>query len=148
MDLVIVGGSRRAGGATEQALHEQAAAAGTHVHFLGIQEGPVVALLYDHALALVAPSYQEGQPLVVAEAMAAGCCVLASDIPAHLELLDDSGRFFPAGDAAALADAVDWVLDHPDDATALGARAAERITTGSYSWDETARVTAGVLGAT
>ena len=145
--LAVVGGNRRPDSPTERTLHEQAAPAGTRVRFLGVQEPPVVAMLYDHAAALVAPSYQEGQPLVVAEAMAAGCCVIASDIPAHLELLSDTGRFFPAGDAAALADAVDWLLGHRDDAESLGHRAAERIATGSYSWDETARVTATVLTA-
>ncbi|MFI5047435.1 MAG: glycosyltransferase family 4 protein [Acidimicrobiia bacterium] len=147
VDLVVVGGGRRAGSATERSLHEQASPAGARVHFLGVQEPPVVALLYDHSLALVAPSYHEGQPLVVAEAMFAGCCVLASDIPAHLELLGDAGHFFGAGDATGLADAIDWVLEHPDDARALGRRAAERIEAGSYSWDETARVTGEVLGA-
>jgi glycosyltransferase involved in cell wall biosynthesis len=147
LELVVVGGNRRPDSPTERALHEQAAGAGTRVRFLGVQEPPVVALLYDHAAALLAPSYHEGQPLVVAEAMAAGCWVVASDIAAHLELLGDTGRFFPAGDSAALADAVDWLLDHPDDARALGQRAAERISTGSYSWDETARVTETVLAA-
>jgi glycosyltransferase involved in cell wall biosynthesis len=147
VDLVVVGGSRHAGSATEQALHDQAAAAGTSVRFLGIQDPSVVALLYDHALAYVAPAYHEGQPLVVAEAMLAGCCVLASGIPAHVELLGDAGRFFPAGDSTALADEVDWVVDHPDEARTLGRRATERITTRGYSWDETARVTAAVLTA-
>ena len=147
VDLVVVGGGRRPGSAIEHDLRAQARDAGSRVHFLGIQESPVVTLLYDHALALLAPSYHEGQPLVVSEAMAASCCVLASDIAAHLELLDDTGRFFPVGNAAALADAIDWVLDHPDDARALGRRAAERISTGSYSWDETARVTEAVLAA-
>ena len=41
------------------------------------------------------------------------CCALASDIPAHLELLGDTGRFFRAGDATGLADLVEWVLRAP-----------------------------------
>jgi len=145
VDLAIVGGGRKAGSATEVALAEQAAPAGARVHFLGVQEPDVVAMLYDNAAALVAPSYQEGQPLVVAEAMRAGCCIIASDIPAHLELLGDTARIFACGDADALGGAVDWALRHPGDARALGERAAARIAAGSYSWDEAAAATERVL---
>ena len=97
VDLVIVGGARRDGNDYEQSLRAQAAPAGDRIHFLGVQPPDVVAALYDHATALLAPSYQEGQPLVVAEAMASGCCVVASDIPAHLELLGDTARLLPSG---------------------------------------------------
>lgn len=145
VDLAIVGGGRKAGSATEVALTEQAAPAGGRVHFLGVQEPDVVAMLYDNAVALVAPSYQEGQPLVVAEAMRAGCCIIASDIPAHLELLGGTARIFEHGDADALAGALEWALRHPDDARALGEQAAARIATGSYSWDEAAAATERVL---
>lgn len=145
LDLVIVGGSRRAGSATERALTELAAPAGGRVHFLGVQDPSVVALLYDHARALLAPSYQEGQPLVVAEAMSAGCCVVASDIAAHLELLDGTGRIVPVGDPHALADAIDWVVAHPGETSALGRDAAARIATGPYSWDTAARATERIL---
>jgi len=145
VDLVIVGGGRREGSETERALVEQARPAGDRIRFLGIQDPTVVALLYDHARALVAPSYQEGQPLVVAEAMAASCCVVASDIDAHVELLGGTGRLFPAGDADALADTLTWVMENPDDAHALGRDAAERIARGRYSWDVAARETDQVL---
>ena len=129
----------------ERALRARAAPAGGRVHFLGIQEPEVVAMLYDHARALVAPAFQEGQPLVVAEAMSHGLCVVASDIAAHVELLDGTGTSFPAGDAHALADQLAWVLDNPDAARALGARARERIDAGAYSWDHAATETERVL---
>ena len=147
VDLAIVGAARRAGSETEQALHRQAAPAGDRVRMLGLQDPAVVALLYDHARALLAPSYQEGQPLVVAEAMASGCCIVASDIPAHLELLGDTAKIFRCGDESALADAMRWVLTHADDAAALGARAQERFAAGDYSWDTAAATTEAVLAS-
>jgi glycosyltransferase involved in cell wall biosynthesis len=146
-DLAVVGAARRPGSETEQALHRQAAPSGGRIHFLGIQDPAVVTLLYDHACALLAPSYQEGQPLVVAEAMAAGCCIVASDIPAHVELLADTARIVPRGDAAAMTDAMRWVLEHPADAAALGAEAHARFAAGDYSWDTAAAITEGVLAS-
>lgn len=147
VDLVIVGAARRPGSETEQALRRRATPAGDRIRFLGIQEPSVVTLLYDHARGFLAPSFQEGQPLVVAEAMAAGCCILASDIPAHVELLGDAARIVPRGDAPALADAMRWVLAHPTEAGALGTRARERFDAGDYSWDAAATTTEAVLAS-
>jgi glycosyltransferase involved in cell wall biosynthesis len=75
---------------------------------------------------VVAPSRFEGSPNVVLEAMACGCPLVVSDIPAHREILDDqSAVFFDANDAGALADRIAAVLDDPESAarrarTALG----------------------------
>ena len=55
--------------------------------------------LYADAWCVVVPSRAEGFSLPVIEAMAAGVPVLASDIPAHRELLD-RGLFSPNDDAA------------------------------------------------
>lgn len=66
------------------------------------------------ATALINPSRVEGEPNVVLEAMAAGCPVIASDIPAHRELLaDDRGILVAVDDPAALAAAITAVLADP-----------------------------------
>jgi glycosyltransferase involved in cell wall biosynthesis len=51
------------------------------------------------------PSYQEGFPLTLLEAMAVGLPAVASAIPGPLEMIEDgaSGALVPPGDAAALA---------------------------------------------
>lgn len=58
--------------------------------------------LYARALAIVCPSRDEGFSIPVIEGMAAGVPCLASDIPAHAELVTDPDCLFPAADAAAL----------------------------------------------
>jgi glycosyltransferase involved in cell wall biosynthesis len=71
---------------------------------------------------VVAPSFHEGMPMVVLEAMALGRPLVASHIGPMTELLDDgaSALLVPTDDAAALAAAVARLLDEP----ALGARLA------------------------
>jgi poly(glycerol-phosphate) alpha-glucosyltransferase len=61
------------------------------------------------AAALIVSSRHEGHPLVVAEAMARGCPVVAYDIaygPSEMVEHDVSGLLVPAGDVDALADAL------------------------------------------
>lgn len=61
--------------------------------------------LYAAADLFVLPSYFEGQPLSLLQAMAAGCCCLASRIGGNRDLIDpgESGLLHRAGDAEELA---------------------------------------------
>lgn len=49
--------------------------------------------------------------LIVAEAMAAGCAVVASDIPAFKYVVGENGVLFPSGDAQALSAELNILLD-------------------------------------
>lgn len=64
-----------------------------------------------------APSRKEGMPLAVVEAMALGLPVVASDIPAHREVLGPGYPAFLPNDPDLLARMIDRLLD---DATARG----------------------------
>ncbi len=70
--------------------------------------------------------------IVIAEAMAAGCAVVCSDLPAFRSVLGDSGRLVPVGDVEKLADEVASLLGDPDGARALGSRAAAEAR--RYDW--------------
>jgi glycosyltransferase involved in cell wall biosynthesis len=62
-----------------------------------------LARLYRSALALVYPSEMEGFGLPVAEAMACGCPVIATDLPSIREFAGDCPLYIRAGDSGALA---------------------------------------------
>lgn len=85
------------------------------------------------------PSYREGCPNVVVEALASGRPVVATNVGGIPELMDNSsGRLIPARDEAALADALDQVLSHPWQASEIARRH-------SRSWANVSREVAQVL---
>ena len=145
---VAVAGQARQPSTFSQALERRADRTDPPVRLLGVQPAAVVHGLYGSARALVAPSRAEGNPLTVIEAMAHGCCVVASDIPPHRDLLGDAGILVPVGDAAALGAALRRVASDPDLARALGAQARARIeATDEYQWDGVAARTESVLAS-
>jgi phosphatidyl-myo-inositol alpha-mannosyltransferase len=70
--------------------------------------------------------------IVLAEALAAGAPVLASDLDAFRAVLGEAGALFPAGDAAGLADRLGELLDDPTRRGALSA--AGRLRAGDFGW--------------
>jgi colanic acid/amylovoran biosynthesis glycosyltransferase len=83
-------------------------AAGLPVRFLGYQSQTQVRDLLREAAAFVLPSFAEGVPVVLMEAMAAGVPVVATRIAGIPELVEDgvTGLLVPPGDAASLVDAM------------------------------------------
>ena len=79
---------------------------------------------------LVLPSHDEGQPMAVLEAMAAGLCVVASPVGGVPDLLDDScAVLVEPGDVDGLQDALDDVLGDDDRRRRLAAAAHLRFRT-------------------
>lgn len=79
------------------------------------------------ALVTVAPSRYETFGIAAAEAMMAGCPLVACDGGALTELVQDgrNGLMAPAGNAAAVGKQVLSLLQHPDRAAQLGEEAAK-----------------------
>jgi glycosyltransferase involved in cell wall biosynthesis len=77
----------------------------------------------------VLPSLSEALSNALMEAMACGCCCVASRVGGNPELIDDgtTGRLFPAGDAQALAQILLELAQQPALRTRLAAAAATRI---------------------
>jgi glycosyltransferase involved in cell wall biosynthesis len=69
----------------------------------------------------VLPSFSEGIPLALLEAMAAGLPVVATAVPGTTDVVSDPslGLLVPPQDAKALAAALVQVLDHPEGARAM-----------------------------
>ena len=72
-------------------------------------------------------SHFEGRPNSVLEAMACGCPLVASDIPAHREFLDkDTALFVNPQDPAEIAEGINTILMSPTEAKAKAMRAKEK----------------------
>lgn len=79
------------------------------------------------AALFVLSSRHEGLPSVLIQALACGCPVVSTDCPSGPSEILEGGRIgplVPVGDHAALADAMERVLDHPPDREMLMRRAA------------------------
>ncbi len=85
--------------------------------------------LYREADVFVLPTWREGFPNVVIEAMAAGLPVVATPVGAIPEAIEDgrSGLLVPVRDAASLEAALRRLIDDPALRIAIGARARQRV---------------------
>jgi glycosyltransferase involved in cell wall biosynthesis len=92
---------------------------------------------YRSALALVMPSRYEGFGFTPLEAMARGCPVLASDIPAFREVSGSGALLEPLDDVARWADSLRRLARDGTLRDELRARGAQTV--GRYSWQATAR---------
>jgi glycosyltransferase involved in cell wall biosynthesis len=74
------------------------------VRFMGAVRNELLPDFFRRAALLALPSQAEGFGLVCAEAMACECPVVATDLPALREIIDDheTGLIFPANDAHSL----------------------------------------------
>ncbi|MDX2131596.1 MAG: glycosyltransferase [Planctomycetota bacterium] len=73
---------------------------------------------------LAHPSYREGLPRTVPQALLAGVCPVVYDVDGAGEVCRDmqTGRLVPLANLARLRDAIRWCFDHPDERTELAAR--------------------------
>lgn len=102
---------------------------GGHVELRGAVPHRQVAGLLGTAECLLQPSWSEGQPRAVLEAMACGLPVVGSDIPAHREIVlpAGAGRLAPPGDPGAWAAAVRAILGDPAGSAAAGRRGRDFV---------------------
>jgi glycosyltransferase involved in cell wall biosynthesis len=85
-------------------------------------------------------------PLKLFEYLAAGCAVVATDLPAVREVLGEgAAAWAPPGDPAGLAAAIRQLAEQPDRAQAMAARGFDRVQ--GYSWQARARRLAALLAS-
>lgn len=137
LDLVITGEH----GPGTAALIGMAAAAGLldRVKLPGFVPRRDLVALYRGAAAMVYPSLTEGFGLPVVEAMACGAPVVASSAGAIPEVGADACLYVEPSDPAAIASAVERLLDDAGLAADLSRRGRARASL--FSWSETARRT-------
>jgi len=95
------------------------------VNWLGAVDRTALPALYRRAQAVVIPSRDEGLGLVAVEAQLCRTPVIAyrsGGLP-DVVSTEAGGTLVPAGDTRALADAMRWIVEHPDKVDGLGAAA-------------------------
>jgi starch synthase len=107
-----------------------------------------VIQILSHATVFVCPSLYEPLGIVNLEAMACGTAVVASAVGGIPEVVDDgrTGLLVPPDDDAALALAINALIDDPARAAEFGARGRARAVA-EFSWDAIAAQTANLYAS-
>ena len=81
-------------------------------------------------------NHLRAQPNKMFEYMAAGLPVIASDFPLWREIIDHAGcgLLVDPLQPRAIAEAMQWILDHPEQAQDMGRRGRKAVET-SYTWE-------------
>ncbi len=122
LKLVIAGGSSH----SEEYVRELQSHASDKIIFTGYVYAETVQELYSNAYCYVHPSTIEGLPVTLLEAVAYGNCIIASNIPANMEVAEDIGVIFESQNVDDLCRALSTVMSNPALAKELGERAKTR----------------------
>jgi len=124
---------------------------GAEVVFAGHIPHPQTLQALGQACIAVLPNRAEpnslwSSPLKLFEYMAAGCAVVAADLPSVREALaDDEAVWAPPGDPRALADGIRQLVDDPGKARQLGEHVRERAR--AFTWEARAARLAAIMRA-
>ena len=105
----------------------------------GYITGKPLNQVYTHARLFVLPSYHEGLPIALLEALSYGLPVLVSDIPANKEVELPAKRYFRCGDIDDLKEKMEVLLEKK-----LSEKERQEIHTQiekKYNWDKIAQQT-------
>jgi glycosyltransferase involved in cell wall biosynthesis len=111
---------------------KKSAAKNKNIVLTGPLTGEPLYQLYSRAGLFVLPSYYEGLPIVLLEAMSYGLPCIVSDIPANRNLRFPDSRFFKAGDVSALRKKITEFMEHPS------AHEKKIIIDERYDWEKIA----------
>ena len=111
-----------------------------NVHAVGALSMQALPGQYHGADIFCLPSWEEGFPLVLLQAMASGLPVVASDATGAADIITDGveGVVVPAGDKEALGDALRRLVDDPDRRMLMGQAARARVQDG-FGWADYGR---------
>ena len=135
-------------GTDRRELEALAAPLGDRVQFLGYGSQQDVARELAASDALVLPSFAEGLPVVLMEAMASARPVIATAVAGVPELVEDgvSGLLVPAGDMAGLAAQIGRLADDADLRRRMGQAGRRKVVAEFDIRQEAARIGALFLG--
>ncbi len=111
-----------------------------HIDFHGVVSPGIIPDFMEKHHVLILPSYKEGRPSVVLEAMAAAMAVVATDIDGTRELVQDgdTGWLFPPGDDDGLAKIITSIHKGQKDINKAGLAGRQWMLEHKLTWAETA----------
>lgn len=110
------------------------------VEWKGVQPPDEVARLMRRADFLCLPSYTEGRPNVIIEAMASGLPVVATRIGGIPDMVKEPemALLHAPGDVAGLRECIDRLVEKPALRAEMGRKARESVMQSGLNWDTTA----------
>ena len=107
--------------------------------FPGMVQGREKIELLSNCLSFIMPSSKEGLPITLLEAMSFGKCCLASDIPAHREVIKNnvSGLLFNSEDKTDYLDKFNHLMGFPKKDLAKMGKVGEEYVKANYDWNRT-----------
>lgn len=110
-------------------IEEAARPLGDRISFTGYLSQSEVASALSKADICVLPSFAEGVPVFLMEALASGKPVIATQVAGVGELVEngESGLLVPPGDLESLVSAIRTLADDPDRRAAMGAKGRQRV---------------------
>lgn len=140
LKLVIVGGTS----ATDEYVGrlEKLAGSDGRIIFTGYVAGQEKEELFSNALLFTLPSYLEGLPIALLEAMSHRLPCLVSDIEPHREIISGGvdGFLFQSNDFSDFAGKLGELLESPEKLENIGENARRKVEK-EYNWDEVVRKT-------
>ena len=138
LDLVVTG-------SLDRAVFGAPAELPMPARYVGRVDDASLRALYEAAYCFLFPSLYEGFGLPVLEAMACGCPVVLSDIPALREVAGPAAHYFDPRHPADIARAVREVVDDPALSGRLRREGAARLA--RFGWAQAAGALCGLIDA-
>ena len=139
LKLVLPGGSSH----TEKYVARLRKHESDQIRFLDWLSGDALEDVLTNAALFVLPSDLEGLSLALLDAMGAGVCVLASDVPENCEVIEDTGFVFKRGDVPDLQRMLSLLLSDVQLREIAGGSAQQRVRQ-NYLWEKVAKEIAAV----
>ena len=135
LPLVIAGG----GSGTDEAYFDSLKETKPEgVNFAGFLNGDELFALYAYARIFAFPSEYEAMSMALLEGLSFGVPTLYSNTPENEAVANGLGYSFKVSDADSLAERLNYVLGHYDEATELGEK-AKGIVRARHNWETIAR---------
>lgn len=124
-------------------LKEQARRRDLKIKFVGFVQGDVLTKLYETSKIFVFPSIQENFPVVLLEAMQAGCAIVTTSAEGCSEVIGDAGIVTTPGIPGEIRAALGRLMNNDAEIRTYGEAAKSRV--GFFRWSRIAALYDDVL---